>query len=104
MEDLLDLTKCDPRYGHKASFSFGHINPTDVLIKQNRSISSMGSAYSMSESPRGYCLLIKNYFTIGTYKEMQRFRNIFPTFLEVFKDFRQKTSKNFILICLKAML
>ncbi len=31
----------------------------------------------MSKSPRGYCLLINNNFTIGTYKEMQRFRNIF---------------------------
>jgi hypothetical protein len=31
----------------------------------------------MDESPRGYCLLINNFFTIGTYKEMQRFRNIF---------------------------
>ncbi len=31
----------------------------------------------MNKSPRGYCLLLNNNFTIGTYKEMQRFRNIF---------------------------
>jgi len=34
-------------------------------------------SYDMEKIPRGFCLLINNYFTLGTYNEMQRFRNIF---------------------------
>jgi hypothetical protein len=31
----------------------------------------------MDSNIRGYCLLVSNYFTYGTHKEMVRFRNIF---------------------------
>jgi hypothetical protein len=34
----------------------------------------------MLKQPRGYCLLINNYYTIGSFKEMHRFRKIFFQF------------------------
>ncbi len=34
----------------------------------------------MLTQPRGYCILINNYYTIGTFKEMHRFRQIFYQF------------------------
>jgi hypothetical protein len=79
LEDLFDFSQCDPQYGHKEEFSFGDKNPEEEFVKpdEDRSQSSSYGKYTMSKSPRGYCLLINNNFTIGTYKEMQRFRNIF---------------------------
>jgi hypothetical protein len=74
--DLIDLSRCDPRNGIEGRFTFGHDRQSDKLIASG-SINSINSVYTMISSPRGYCLLINNHFTIGTYKEMQRFRNIF---------------------------
>ncbi len=76
--DLIDLKRCDPNNGFKEKFSFGENNTKDILkIKEisscDLSSSSLKSYYPMSESTRGFCLLINNYFTIGTFKEMQRF-------------------------------
>jgi hypothetical protein len=76
LEDLFDFSQCDPQYGHKEYFSFGDENLEETFVFKDDSESSV-SKYTMSKSPRGYCLLINNNFTIGTYKEMQRFRNIF---------------------------
>ncbi len=75
--DLIDLKRCDPRNGYREQFSFGHYNTRDTLKRNDRSLSSVSGIYPMVNSPRGFCLLVNNYFTIGTYKEMQRFRNIF---------------------------
>jgi hypothetical protein len=76
--DMCDLTICDPNDEYKPYFSFGHQNHMEKLFIKNTSNStSLSTDYSMIASPRGYCYLINNYFTIGTYKQMQRFRNIF---------------------------
>jgi hypothetical protein len=37
----------------------------------------MSNAYKMESNIRSYCLLLNNYFTYGTHKQMVRFRNIF---------------------------
>ncbi len=74
--DLVDLTRCDPRNGKEGRFNFCHDRQNDKLIASG-SINSINSVYTMTNSPRGYCLLINNHFTLGTYKEMQRLRNIF---------------------------
>ncbi len=74
--DLIDLTRCDPQKGKEGRFNFCHDRQNDKLIASG-SINSINSVYTMINSPRGYCLLINNHFTLGTYKEMQRFRNIF---------------------------
>ncbi len=74
--DLIDLSSCDPRYSRGGTHSFGDLRTIDQ-IKNSGQISSTNSVYTMVNSPRGYCLLINNCFTVGTYKEMQRFRNIF---------------------------
>jgi hypothetical protein len=76
LTDLIDLSRCDPRYSRGGNYSFGDPRTTDQ-IQNSGQISSINSVYTMVNSPRGYCLLINNYFTIGTYKELQRFRNIF---------------------------
>ncbi len=76
--DLVDLTRCDPLNVTDGRFTFGDERQLsiDKLIRSG-SINSINSVYTMNSSPRGYCLLINNHFTLGTYKEMQRFRNIF---------------------------
>ncbi len=74
--DLIDLTRCDPQNGQEGRFNFCHNREIDKLI-ESRTMNSMTLVYPMTNSPRGYCLLINNHFTVGTYKEMQRFRNIF---------------------------
>jgi hypothetical protein len=74
--DLIDLSRCDPRNDQKGRFNFCHDRKIDKLIERGRETSG-NSVYLMFNSPRGYCLLINNHFTLGTYKEMQRFRNIF---------------------------
>jgi len=79
VEDLCDFSQCDPKYENRIEFSFGESNPEDLFEKpaDDRSQSSSTGKFSMNKSPRGYCILINNYFTVGTYKEMQRFRSIF---------------------------
>jgi len=76
-EDMCNLSNCDPKYGYKEFYSFGGDNDIARLLTTDNSLSNSVSDYPMIASPRGYCYLINNYFTIGTYKEMQKFRNIF---------------------------
>jgi hypothetical protein len=78
-KDLIDLTRCDPKNEFVPEFSFGHNNTKDELIEVKKGYSNRteSDVYIMESKPRGICILINNYFTIGTYKEMQRFRNIF---------------------------
>jgi hypothetical protein len=76
--DLLDLSRCDPRDVNVVKFTFGEERQLSIdKLNVTGSINSINSVYTMISSPRGYCLLINNHFTVGTYKEMQRFRNIF---------------------------
>ncbi len=77
LEDLCDLKKKDPKYEHSAYFSFGDPHPEDMIKKHIDKDPSLSGEFLMTESPRGYCFLVNNFFTIGTYKEMQKFRNIF---------------------------
>jgi hypothetical protein len=77
-DDMIDLNLCDPKDKFEEMYSFGHYNSRDKLEGFEKSTSSsLTSNYPMMQSPRGFCLLVNNYFTIGTYKEMQRFRYIF---------------------------
>lgn len=75
--DLIDLKRCDPRNGFKEQFSFDQNNTRDTLKRNDKYLSSVSGIYPMVKSPRGFCFLVNNYFSIGTFKEMQRFRNIF---------------------------
>jgi hypothetical protein len=78
--DMTDLSRCDPKKPFIEKYSFGHYNSKDELEGvglESESSSSLSSVYPMAKEPRGFCLLINNYYTVGTYKEMQRFRNIF---------------------------
>jgi hypothetical protein len=79
LADILDLNRCHPSSKFVENYSFGfRKDPNqDKLKKVDRSGSSIGSCFPMYSHPRGYCVLINNYLTFGTYKEMQRFRNIF---------------------------
>jgi hypothetical protein len=77
LADILDLNRCHPKHGSVEKFSFGHKIEPDILKISEKSGSSQGSRYRMDKNPVGYCVLINNYLTFGTYKEMQRFRNIF---------------------------
>jgi hypothetical protein len=77
LADILDLNRCHPKYEFVEKFSFGHKIQPDKLKISDKSGSSQGSRYRMDKNPVGYCVLINNYLTFGTYKEMQRFRNIF---------------------------
>jgi hypothetical protein len=74
---ILDLNLCHPKSKFAETFSFGRQNKKDVLKKIERSESSSGARFAMDTEPRGFCVLINNYLTYGTYVEMQRFRNIF---------------------------
>lgn len=71
LTSLIDLSKCDP--------SKGHIIPEQdkLTLLSGKNPGSMSNAYSMDKDVRGICLLVNNYFTLGTYLEMERFRNIF---------------------------
>jgi len=72
------LDRCHPKDGFIEVFSFGGDNTKDLLKqKGSNSMAKAGHFYRMASKPRGICLLINNYFTTGTYKEMSRFRNIF---------------------------
>jgi len=77
LADILDLNRCHPKDGSVEKFSFGHKIEPDKLKISEKSGSSQGSRYPMDKNPVGYCVLINNYLTFGTFKEMQRFRNIF---------------------------
>ena len=78
MVDMVYLSRCDPRKEYIENFSFGEANPkVQLKIDSGRSRDSKSNAYQMRGIPRGYFYLVNNYFTKGTYKEMQRFRNIF---------------------------
>ena len=75
--DMIDLTRCDPKNNVIfEKFSFGDDWKVQDLVVGG-SINSVTAVYSMNNSPRGYCLLTNNHFTIGTFKEMQKFRDIF---------------------------
>ncbi len=77
LADILDLSRCHPKSNFIDTFSFGYENSRDVLKKIERSESSSGARFAMDSEPRGFCVLINNFLTYGTYVEMQRFRNIF---------------------------
>jgi hypothetical protein len=80
LDDMIDLSLNDPKDGHKPKFSFGDDNYFDIIDRSSRKEEKKkneSAPYPMARSPRGYCLLINNFFTVGTFKEMQRFRNIF---------------------------
>jgi len=90
MIDMCDLKRCDPKLPYKNEFSFlkdeqdvskGYeVNQKCDLNWEDKSDStSAGERYFMDRNAEsfGFCLLINNYFTKGTYKEMQKFRNIF---------------------------
>ncbi len=69
----------DPnQFENKFKFSFDDEIPKDTLKYNNKEASNSGggNVYPMSLTPRGICYIINNYFTIGTYKETQRLRNI----------------------------
>lgn len=69
MSDLMSGL-CDPSKGHPI--------PEEDIVKTDREhVVRSSKSYLMNNSPRGYCVLLNNYYTFGTYKEMQRFRNIF---------------------------
>lgn len=78
--DLTDLKRCDPtNYIERFSFYKNDSdmnNKCELIWKESRG-ETLSDIYNLTDSPRGYCLLINNYFTKGTYKEMQKFRNIF---------------------------
>jgi hypothetical protein len=79
---LIDLSIFDPKFESVPDFRISRDNPDEPLEnlvpppEQQENLTSSGP-YSMTKQIRGYCVLINNYFTVGTYKEMQRFRNIF---------------------------
>jgi hypothetical protein len=75
-EDLCNFDLTDPAIKHKLRFSFDQQNPEESF-KPSKDNSSLSSTFKMTGSTRGYCMLINNLFTLGTFKEMQRFRNIF---------------------------
>jgi hypothetical protein len=77
LADILDLDRCHPESKFNKFFSFGLSNDLDILEKTDKSGSTVERRYPMNLHYRGYCVLINNYLTFGTYKEMQRFRNIF---------------------------
>jgi hypothetical protein len=78
VKDLIDLDRCHPKDGFIEVFSFGDYNTKDLLKREgSKPTGTRSDFYEMASKPRGICLLINNYFTIGTYKEMSRFRNIF---------------------------
>jgi hypothetical protein len=76
ISDLIDLSRCDPRNKEIGNFNFYKDSSKDVIIKVECN-DSHSLTYDMKNKPRGVCLLINNFFTVGTYKEIQRFRNIF---------------------------
>jgi len=80
--DMTDLKRCDPKNGYVEKFSFdkngSDINDKCELVWSDQiNANTLSDIYNMTAIPRGYCLLINNYFTKGTYKELQKFRNIF---------------------------
>jgi len=82
LTDVIDLSRCDPQNGNKPFFSFGGHNIDEefqTCIRDGKEIStdSLSTPYELSGDQRGYCYILINFFTIGTFKEMQRFRNIF---------------------------
>jgi hypothetical protein len=93
--DLLDLSRCDPRNKHSGNFNFCE-DVTDGVIVEKERLDSRISSYEMKNKPRGICLIISNYFTIGTYKEMQCFRNIFQN-LHFDVIMKKNMNKNHIL-------
>jgi len=75
---LIDLSRFDPSTGPVKNFRPGEENPFDILKPEPRDKHPTTTPqYKMISEKRGYCILINNYYTLGTYKEMQRFRNIF---------------------------
>jgi hypothetical protein len=77
LADILDLSRCHPKSKFIGTFSFGYERSIDELKQIERSESSSGARFAMDSEPRGFCVLINNFLTFGTYVEMQRFRNIF---------------------------
>jgi hypothetical protein len=82
LTDLIDLSRCDPKNGHNQFFSFGGHNIDEEFATNTRDgkeipTDSLSTPYDLSGDQRGYCYILINFFTIGTFKEMQRFRNIF---------------------------
>jgi hypothetical protein len=79
---LIDLSIYDPKFGPVPDMRINRDDPNEPLENlvpppvQQENLTTSGP-YSMTKQIRGYCVLINNYFTFGTYKEMQRFRNIF---------------------------
>jgi hypothetical protein len=65
---FIDLSKYDPASGFQ-------IHPNDKLRESPYPPESKTRAYQFRNP--GLCLLVNNYFTVGTYFEMLRFRNIF---------------------------
>jgi hypothetical protein len=85
--DLIDLSQNNPNDYQRSNYSFGHPRAIDNFkLKEEFKLISLeteiflNSFYMMDQAPRGYCLLINNYFTVGTYKEMEHFRYIFFQF------------------------
>jgi hypothetical protein len=84
--DMYDLKRCNPSESYRREFSFFKQGPDfDYEINEkcildwndNSNSTTIEECFPMFNSPVGFCLLINNYFTRGTYKEMQKFRNIF---------------------------
>jgi hypothetical protein len=77
LADILDLDRCHPVLKFNSYLSFGFSNDIDKLKNKDKTGSTIDERYTLISHYRGYCVLINNYLTFGTYKEMQRFRNIF---------------------------
>jgi len=88
--DMCDFQRCDPSQPYKKEFSFlkdeedvslGHDINHNCELKwdHNSNSTTCEEMYPIisSDHSLGYCLLINNYYTKGTFKEMQKFRNIF---------------------------
>jgi hypothetical protein len=79
LSDIIHLERCHPKQKYREIFSFGHENSKDKLIlpKTMKSLSSESGAFPLIFKPRGYCVLINNFVSYGTFKEFHRLRKIF---------------------------
>jgi len=90
VKDMFDWNQCDPSLPYKNEFSFlkddenpnlGHDinNNCELIWEDNSNSTTLEEIYTIVSHDHysGFCLLINNYFTKGTFKEMQKFRNIF---------------------------
>ncbi len=77
LSDIIYPENCHPSKKYRERYSFWHENSREKVLEEDKSLSSMSGIFEMTSHPRGYCLLINNYVTYGTFKEFHNLRKIF---------------------------